>query len=109
MKSKRTRACEITKEVRQAVALRDNGRCIICGISVPVSCSNAHFIPRSKSGLGIEQNILTLCLKCHNDYDNSDKRSKYRKIFKKYLQDKYGENWREEDLIYNKWKNFGKT
>ncbi len=48
MKSKRTKACEITKEVRQAVALRDNGRCIICGIPVPVSCSNAHFIKRSQ-------------------------------------------------------------
>ena len=48
MKSKRTRACEITKKVRQAVALRDKGKCIVCGAIVPVSCSNAHFIKRSQ-------------------------------------------------------------
>lgn len=103
MKHKSTKACAITKEVRQAVALRDNGRCIICGIVVPVSCSNAHFIPRSKLGLGIEQNILTLCMKCHNAYDNSDKRSKYKEIFREYLKNIYGNNWDESKLIYKKY------
>ena len=44
MKHKRTKATDITKEVRQTVALRDNGKCIYCGKYVPVACSNAHFI-----------------------------------------------------------------
>lgn len=48
MKSKRTKACEITKQTRMEVALRDNGRCIICHKAVPVQCSNAHFIKRSQ-------------------------------------------------------------
>ena len=30
MKHKRTKATDITKEVRQTVALRDNGKCIYC-------------------------------------------------------------------------------
>lgn len=63
---------------------------------------------RSKSGLGIEQNIITLCLDCHRNFDNSDKRQEYKKIFREYLQKMYGEKWREEDLMYNKWKNIGK-
>ena len=46
--SKRSKVCEITKEVRQTVAIRDNGRCIICGKVVPVECSNAHYIKRSQ-------------------------------------------------------------
>lgn len=50
--SKRSRACEITKEVRQRVAIRDNGRCIICRKAVPVGCSNAHYIKRSQRRAG---------------------------------------------------------
>lgn len=49
--SKRRRACEITKEVRQTIAIRDNGRCIICGKYVPIACSNAHYIKRSQRWL----------------------------------------------------------
>ena len=54
MKHRRTRATEIPKQVRMAVSIRDNGQCIICHRFVPTACSNAHFIPRSHSGLGIE-------------------------------------------------------
>ena len=50
-KHRRTKATDITPEVRQAVAIRDNGRCIYCGKVVPVSCSNAHFIKRSQRWL----------------------------------------------------------
>ena len=106
--SKRSKACDISQATKKKVWKRDNEHCIICGKWVPVSCANAHFIPRSKSGLGIEQNILTLCFECHRDFDNSDKRKEYEVKFRKYLQKIYGENWKEEDLMYNKWKNFGK-
>ena len=108
MKSKRSKACDISQKTKQIVWERDNGKCIICGKYVPVSCACCHFIARSHSGLGIEQNILTLCIDCHRDYDNSSKRKKYKEMFIDYLKDKYGEDWKEEDLIYNKWKNFGK-
>ena len=69
---------------------------------------NAHYIPRSKGGLGIEENIVTLCTeftlnKCHRKYDfgNKDERKKIGNIIKNYLQSKY-DNWNEEQLYYKK-------
>lgn len=109
MKSKRSKACDISQKTKEIVWERDKKSCILCGKYVPKSCANAHFIARSHSGLGIEQNILTLCMDCHRDYDNSSKRQEYKKIFINYLKGKYGESWNEKELIYNKWKNFGKT
>lgn len=106
--SKRSKACDISPKVKEVVWSRDSQKCIYCGKWVPKTCANAHFIARSHSGLGVEQNILTLCPNCHFNYDNSDKRKEYREIFKQYLKEKY-QDWSEEDLVYNKWKNFGKT
>lgn len=103
MKSKRSKACEITKEVRQAVAIRDNGRCIICGKIVPVSCSNAHYIKRSQGGLGIEENIVTLCPACHYEEDFGKNTKLYEQKIKEYLESKY-QNWNELNLKYNKWE-----
>ena len=61
-KTKRAQACDIPIVVRDAVYSRDNKCCIICGS--PNAKANAHYIPRSHGGLGIEQNIVTLCLAC---------------------------------------------
>lgn len=84
---------------------RDNGCCIICGS--PIARPNAHYIRRSQGGLGIEQNIVTLCMDCHNEFDNGS--GKYAKPLKTairdYLKDHY-DDWNEENLIYNKWKEF---
>jgi 5-methylcytosine-specific restriction endonuclease McrA len=63
---------------------------------------NAHFIARSHSGLGIEENILTLCFNCHREYDQTINRRKMREYFKNYLKSKYPE-WSEKKLVYNKW------
>ena len=68
---------------------------------------NAHYIPRSQNGLGVEQNIVTLCWDCHQRYDNSVDRSKIKDYIKKYLQSKY-KDWKEEVLIYKKGVNYGK-
>ena len=103
MKSKRTKACEIPKEVKKAVYERDNERCLICGRWVCEFYACAHFIPRSQGGLGIEQNILTLCSEDHRRYDESSHREEYKQFFRKYLQSKYPD-WNEKDLIYDKWK-----
>lgn len=102
MKSKRTRACEIIKKVRQTVAIRDNGRCIICGKYVPVSCSNAHYIKRSQGGLGIEENIVTLCSECHYEEDFGQNTKLYEQKIREYLKSKY-KDWNEEKLIYKKY------
>ena len=106
---KRTKALEIPMKVKNAVGERDSCEghpcCIWCGkpapVSNPLGYSNAHYIPRSQGGLGIEQNILTLCTSCHSRYDNSADREDMRKYFEKYLSKKYSD-WTEEELIYKK-------
>ena len=51
--------------------------------------------------MGIEENGLTLCPKCHRRYDQSTDRKMMREFFREYLQSKY-EYWNEDDLIYRK-------
>lgn len=93
-----TKACKIHPLVREAVYVRDNERCIICG---KPGLPNAHYIPRSHGGLGVEENIVTLCPQCHFDYDNSQKRKEYGIFIKSYLKSKYPD-WDETKLIYRK-------
>ena len=104
MKSKRSKATDIPRKVKEAVLKRDGGMCVNkCGrAGIP----NAHYIRRSQNGLGIEQNVVCLCIQCHHDYDNGFKREEIRNTIKKYLKSKYGGSWNEKDLIYDKWKDF---
>ena len=107
MKSKRSKATDIPMSVKKKVFERDNGRCVLCGNYCNVM-PNAHFIPRSKGGLGIEENIITLCTeltpnKCHRRYDfgTKEEREEIRQYLREYLKSKY-DNWNEDDLIYKK-------
>lgn len=97
---KRTKALDITPKVKQRVWERDNYQCIVCGS--PYAMPNAHYIARSHSGLGIEQNIVTLCQVCHHNYDNTADRGIYKDRIRNYLMEQYPE-WDEDDLIYRKW------
>ena len=99
MKSKRSKACDIAQAVKKKVWERDGERCIICGS--PNAMPNAHYISRAHSGLGIEQNIVTLCQICHFKYDNTAYRPIYREYIKSYLKGKY-DGWNEEELTYKK-------
>lgn len=97
--SKRAKALDIPKSVKDRVWERDGEHCIICG-----SCHaapNAHFIARSQGGLGIEQNIVTLCGDCHREYDNSEKRPVLRIMIRNYLLTKYP-GMEEKDNYYRK-------
>lgn len=96
-KSKRTKALEIPQKVKEKVLSRD-GCCIWCG---RVGLPNAHYIARSQGGLGIEENILTLCPECHRQYDQSPRRQEMRNFFKWYLSNIYPD-WDETKLIYKK-------
>ena len=98
--SKRALALAITPQVKRIVWHRDGGLCVYCGAA---GNPEAHFIPRSKGGLGIEQNILTLCRPCHDKYDNGPRpvREGMREFFSEYLSSKYTD-WNEADLIYRK-------
>ena len=107
MKTKRSKATDIPMSVKKKVWERDKGRCVVCKNNYNVM-PNAHYISRVKGGLGIEQNIVTLCTnftinKCHYKYDNGTKEEKklIGSIIKKYLKSKY-DNWNEDDLIYKK-------
>lgn len=97
-KSKRAKACDIPLKVKQAVFERD-GWCVFCGN--PNASPNAHYISRSQGGLGIEENVLTLCNDCHRRYDQTTDRKQMREFFKDYLQSKY-EGWSESNLYYKK-------
>lgn len=101
-KSKRSKATDISQKVKLRVWERDKEECIIC--KSHKAMPNAHYISRAKGGLGIEENVVTLCLSCHHEYDNGSKRREYEKLIQEYLKDYYGEEWKEEDLVYNKWK-----
>ena len=108
MKSRRAKACDISQAVKKRVWERDGGRCVVCGCGYNVM-PNAHFIPRSKGGLGIEENIVTLCTEltenqCHRRFDFGDReeREAIGGIIADYLRGKYPE-WDEEKLVYRKW------
>lgn len=93
-----TRACAISREVRKRVYERDNeGLCIICGRS---GLPEAHVIPRSALGLGIEENIVTLCRDCHRLYDGV-KRQEYGEIIRNYMRTQYPD-WDNIKKTYQK-------
>ena len=98
---KETKKTQISASVKEEVFKRDMERCVYCGSSqaAPV----AHYIPRSHGGLGIEENILTLCSKCHYLYDHTDKHTMMKDYFRMYLSVQYLD-WNEEELIYRKEK-----
>lgn len=96
---KRTKALQPTKQAKARVYERDGGHCILCGApGDPV----AHYVSRSHGGLGIEENILTLCPICHRIYDQTEHRKIVREELRAYLQSKYPD-WDENKLIYQKY------
>ena len=100
--SKRSRACEISQKTKEEVWNRDNQQCIICEKWVPKTYANAHFIPRSAGGLGIEENIFTACEDCHREQDNGLNTKLYDLKAEKHLKGIYGANWDKTKLVYKK-------
>lgn len=104
-KSKRSKATNIPLSVRKAVYERSGGVCETCNKWCDdMGFSNSHFIPRSKGGLGIEQNILHQCQECHYvmDFGTGQERSKMHTLARNVLVSHYGE-FEDEDLIYKRW------
>lgn len=97
-KSKRTLATEIKPKTRKVVIERDKC-CVLCGSHQMLTV--AHYIPRSKGGLGIEQNLVLACMPCHMKLDQSIERRKLLIIIKNRLQSKY-EDFDESSLKYKK-------
>ena len=99
MKHKKSKATDISPKVKKSVWERDDHRCIICGN--PCAMPNSHYIPRSSGGLGIEENVVTMCGNCHHAFDNGSMRLIYSPEVKAYLQSKYPD-WDESKLVYDK-------
>ena len=108
-KHKRTKETDIDIKVKIKVWERDLHKCIFCGQVVSIHNANAHFIPRSAGGLGIEENIFTACDCCHHEQDNGLNTEKYDIKAEKYLKKIYGDTWNKEKLIYKKFKQLEET
>lgn len=106
----RTEALSIPQGVKREVAKRDSCDgwpcCVLCGKPAPtrnyLAFSNAHYISRAQGGLGIVENILTLCPGCHRDYDG-DKRNDLKPILRIYLANQH-DGWDEKKLKYRRKK-----
>ena len=98
-KSKRAKACDIPKKVKDLVWERDGQRCIICGSRY--AFPNSHFIRRSQGGLGIPENIVSMCNRCHMMYDQGSDRRAIEAFTENYLKNLYPD-WSREKLIYKK-------
>lgn len=105
--SKRAKALAISEETKNIVWDRDGGRCVFCRITGDYTgypaFPEAHYIPRSKSGLGIPENVLTLCRPHHYMFDRGSAatRTKMRNKFAEYLKHFYPD-WDEKNLVYHK-------
>lgn len=104
-----TTATAIPSEVKKAVYRRDKGRCVLCGcLGEPV----AHVIRRSQGGMGVERNIVTLCMVCHRAYDEGAGLDRFgtgitRESIGDYLTaylKRFYPDWTAESVTYKKWR-----
>lgn len=89
------------------------GMSLVSGKAISVSECCCHFIPRSKGGLGIEENIIGLTWEEHMIFDNNLPGSHklesqmMRDVARKHLRKSY-KNWDEKRLTYLKYETFRK-
>ena len=99
--NKRTKATSISRSVKKIVWERDNHCCIFCGKPLPMNMACVHFISRANGGLGIEQNIITGCMDCHRNLDQSISRKSMLIFVSNYLN-KFYPNFNDNDRKYKK-------
>lgn len=95
---KRTRACNISQKTKKIVFQRDHGQCIFCKQK---GLPEAHVVSRAHGGLGVPQNIITVCRKCHNKLDQTTARVYMIPVANYYLHQKYP-NWSPSKVTYDK-------
>ena len=111
---KRTKKLEFSAEEREKIRIRDGNRCIFCEMRYHMKSTTEmgymldgimHYIPRSKGGLGIEENGAIGCHYHHQLMDNGSKglRTEMLTLMREYLQEFYP-GWNEKNLIFNKWR-----
>jgi hypothetical protein len=101
MKSQRL-ACSISKKVRQEVLERDNHQCVVCGTRYHLTLAHV-FYSRAHAGLGVKENLATLCMSCHHLIDNGNDYKKSQLI--KYDVESYLKGLYDIDLTKLKYKN----
>lgn len=110
---KETKATKISEHVKDAVWARDGGFCILCGRPGDPHC---HVVRRSAGGMGLEENIITLCPRCHYAFDEGlymkelellgfRSRAEIKAFIYKYMETSYP-GWTPEKVIYRKWREF---
>lgn len=57
---------DLSPAIRARVLKRDNYRCRSCGNKELEALDPHHFVFRSQSGSDEEDNLITLCRRCHN-------------------------------------------
>lgn len=102
MKSEKTIATSISKQVKENVWIRDKKRCIFCHNSNALPEAHA-LLSRAYSGKGEERNIITVCRACHYKLDNgvAPERKAMKAYARKYLEKIYG-NISLEEIKYKK-------
>lgn len=111
-----TKATAIPDSVKERVRERDHGRCIICGAEGIPCC---HIVRRSQMGMGVEENIVTLCSPCHYAFDEGlgmkrlkplglNTQQDVRDYIVDYIRGFYP-GWTKEKVTYRKWKDENET
>lgn len=112
---KYTKLLQFDKNTRETIYERDNYSCLFCKIGYHTQGQNMselefnifdpmHFIPKSKLGLGIEENGVCGCRYHHHILDNGNLglREEMLMIMEEYLKQCYPE-WAKDKLVYRKY------
>ena len=113
--AKYTKLLQFSKPTIERIFERDNCSCLFCKCGYYTENKNLselefniydpmHFIPKSKLGLGIEENGVCGCRYHHHLLDNGNKglREEMLLIMEEYLKLCYP-NWDKEKLVYKKY------
>ena len=111
--SKYTRKLQFNKKTKELIYKRENGQCFFCKQGYFLKNKDPlqyqikdimHYIPKSSSGLGVEENGVLGCRYHHSLLDNGNKglRKEMLGKMKVYLKSIYPD-WNEEKLVYQKY------
>jgi hypothetical protein len=100
--SKRSKACDITPNIRQQVFNRDK-KCINCGSNHMLTIAHV-YVSRAHGGKGVMNNLAVLCTKCHGHLDNGKLQEKMIVKFnvERYMERIYGKPNLDE-IKFRKW------
>lgn len=93
------KVCNASPAAKAEVIERDGGKCILCGDEENICIE--WFIPQTRLGLGIPQNMACFCHRCKFTRDNKRFQQLINNAFKGYLKVYYND-WDETKIVYEK-------